>query len=352
MKRVLVLLVATFCVVMLSSFASAELFRDEMVDPNGWGINQSTSDNTATFGYDYSADGIPEAPNGQGGDAATRGVKLESNNTDFVDSSEFFTLFPLGQNFTGNYQLQFDAWQNYSTFDRENNGGAGTTEFLGGGIGYDPNGTGNAGNGHQIISTSEGGSGSDYRAFKGGLFIDNEDMACGSRNATGCGGSGPYETLFPGGTVPPVAQGQTGVPNESRPGSSSFQWYTHTISVIGDEIRHQITNDSGVRRNILIYDNANADPNNGVPPPSVPTDGNISIFYADFFSSVSPSAAVTFGIVDNVVVTIPEPTSVVMFAMGGLGLAFVGRRRKAMKVGRCDNQVPGRQFRQSTRMDC
>jgi len=323
MKRMLFLLGATCSVAILSGDASAQLFRDQMIDAGAWGINQSSSDNTATFAYDYSADGIPEAPNSQGGDASTQGVKLESNNTDFLDASgEFMTLYPLGQNFTGKYQLKFDAWQNYSTFDRENDGGAGTTEFLGGGIGYD-NVSADVGSGHVLISTSEGGSGSDYRGFKGTTFIDHADMASGNRNATCCGPTGQYETLFPGGSgVPPASQGQTGTPNESRAGSSSFQWFTHTISVDGNEVRHQMTNKDGLRRNILAYDTTVLDAANVVP-----TDGNIMLFYADFFSSVSPSAGVTFGIVDNVSVGVPEPASILMLGMGSACLTLVRRRR-------------------------
>ena len=338
MKRVLVLLVATFCVVLLSGPASAALFRDQMTDPNAWGTNATATDHTETFGYDYSADGIPEAPGFQGGDTATSGLKLESNNNDFATGAVSATLYPLGQNFTGNYQLKFDMWQNYSTLDREQGGGAGTTEFSGGGIGYDDT-TAAVGVGHQLITTGDGGSGSDYRAFKGGLFIANEDMASGSRNATCCGPTGQYEALFPGGSgVPPVAQGQTGVPNENRAGSSAFQWYTHIITVDGTTIRHQMTNDSGVTRNILIYDNANADPNNGVPPPAVGTDGNISIFYGDLFSSVSPSPGLTFGLVDNVIVTVPEPATVLMLGMGGIGFALV-RRRKPLAKGAVATKV-------------
>lgn len=324
MKLKSTLMIAALCFVVSTIEARGALFSDSLDDPNAlgttWGKNASSSDHTSTFGYDYSADGIPEAPNNLGG-AATTGVKLEANNTDFVDSVEFFTLYPIGQNFTGKYQLRFDAWQNYSTFDREQDGGAGTTEFLGGGIGYD-NTSADVGAGHQIISTNEGGSGSDYRAFKGGYFLANGDMACGSRNATGCGNSGPYERLFPNGSgVPPVSQGQTGVPNENRDGSSAFQWFTHIISVDGNEVRHQMTNDSGTRRNIVIYDTTVLDPNNVVA-----TDGNISIFYADFFSSISPSANVTFGLVDNVVVSVPEPASA-MLSMGGLCWVFTRRRK-------------------------
>lgn len=325
MKRLLTLVFAASCAAMLAGDAAGQLFRDEMVDPNGWGKNETASDNTVTFGYDYSADGIPEAPHSQGGDVGTSGVKLEANNNDFVGAAVEYTLFPLGQSFSGKYQLQFDVWQNYDTFDLEQSGGAGTTEFLGGGIGYDPNsGTGAVGNGHQIIVTNDGGSGSDYRAFKGGYFVANAEMVCGSRNATGCLPSEAYISLFPSGSgVPPGVQGQIGAPNQNRDGTGAFQWFTHTISVDGDILRYQITNDSGLRRNIVVYDNTLLDPNG----PAVGTDGNISLYYSDLFTSVSPHPAHTFGIVDNVVVSVPEPATLAMFGIGGVGYAMLRRRR-------------------------
>jgi len=319
MNRLLLLLTATICTAMVSSEASAQLFRDEMVDGSTWTTAASSADNTATFGYDYSADGIPEAPNTLVGDTATSGVKLESNNTDFVDSGQNFTLFPTGQNFTGNYQLTFDAWQNYSTFDREQGGGSGTTEFLGGGIGHDSiqDSVGVAGSGHQIITTNEGGSGSDYRAFENDVFIDGALMFTGSRNATCCGPGSVYEVLFPEASgVPPASQGQTGDPlNGNRAGSSAFQWYTHTINAHDGVIRHRMTNQDGLTLPILTYDATDS------------TDGNISIFYADFFSSVSPSAALTFGIVDNVTVSVPEPTSMLLVGLGCVCLAATRRNK-------------------------
>lgn len=330
MRRLLMLLAALCCVAFFSDIVSAQLFRDDMTTGAGWGVNRPTgigqNDSTAAFGYNYSADGIPEAPHSQGGDTATSGLKLTANAGDAGDIAAWLTVYPIGQNFTGKYQLRFDAWMNYSTFDREQGGGAGTTEFLGGGIGHDgvQSDAGVAGAGHQLIYTNEGGSGSDYRGFKGSLFIAGTDMAAGSRNATCCGPTGQYESLFPDGSgVPPAIQGQTGVPNDNRPGSPGFQWFTHIISVDGNEIRHQLVNDSGLRRNILVYDTTVLDPMN-----TEPTGGNISIFYADFFSSISPSPALTFGIVDNVVVGVPEPATFALLGVSLLGLVATGRKRR------------------------
>jgi len=309
-------------VALLSSDAlAAVLYSDQMDNGAGWGINNDATDSSATFGYDYSADGIPEAPNSQGGDTATSGVKLEANNGDFTEAAAYISIFPMGQNFTGDYKLEFDMWRNYSTLDREQEGGKGTTEFGGGGIGYD-NVAADIGSGAQIVTTNEGGSGSDYRVFKDGFFLPNEAMHTGSRNATG---SQQYIDLFPAGSgIPPASQGQTGVPNENRDGTPGFQWATFRISAIGDIVRTSMINKDGDLLRIAQYDKTDtSDGSTGVG-----TDGNVMVFYSDWFSSISPHPGQTFGIVDNVVVTsIPEPASLLMLGMGGLGL-LVTRRRK------------------------
>ena len=54
------------------------LFGDDFdSDSSGnWAIHKSSADTAVTFGYDYSADGIPAAPNSDG---STVGVKFEAN---------------------------------------------------------------------------------------------------------------------------------------------------------------------------------------------------------------------------------------------------------------------------------
>lgn len=291
---------------------AAELFRDELASGAGWGINSfGDGDHAATFGYDYSADGIPEAPNSQGGDTATSGVKAVANTDSGSAAAAGFTLYPTGQSFSGSYQLRFDTWTNYDVDERINGGSAGTTEFIGGGVGYDDT-SADIGVGAQIIATNDGGSGSDWRAFADGSFLANEDMTGGSRN----GFVGHYANFLPG-VAPPGSQLQLSFPPGTA-GSPGFQWVTFEINTNVDAGRAIVTLEKpdGTRREIVRIDQPYT------------SDGNIGLYYADLFSSVTSRPDLTFGIFDNVVVSsidVPEPATGLLVAIGGC-LAAVRRR--------------------------
>ncbi|MEN1679301.1 MAG: PEP-CTERM sorting domain-containing protein [Planctomycetota bacterium] len=300
---------AVLTAALVASPAAAQvLFSDDLSDGTGWGVNAfGDGDHLATFGYDYSVDAIPEAPNNLGG-TATTGVKLEANIVD-PGAAAGFTIYPIGQSFSGEYQLRFDAWMNYDLDTRLNGGAAGTTEFIGGGIGYDST-TPDIGVGAQLIATGEGGSGSDWRAFADGTFLANEDMVAGSRN-----GFVPYYADFLPGVPAPAGQFQL----ETGPGvagSPGFQWITFEINTANGKSRMLIEKPGGDQ---LIITNID------LPYTS---DGNIGIYYADLFSSVTTSPFYTFGIVDNVVVTqIPEPTTA---GLAAITLAGVAARRRRL----------------------
>lgn len=285
------------------------LFSDNMDSGAGWTkIDGSTGDNLATFGYDYSADGIPEAPNSVGG-AATSGVKLEANIVDPA-AGEFFTLVPTGQNFSGTYQLRFDAWMNFDADERAA-ASLGTTEFMGGGIGHDGV-TADIASGAQVIATGEGGSSNDWRAFKSPpqFFIPDAGMTAGDHN----GFNAHYSDFLPS-VAAPGAQGQT---EGSIAGSPGLQWITWQFTSHGNgtvivEIEKP---DLSVLEIVTIDCNDSSDGSSGCS-----TNGNISLFYADFFSSVSPRPDRTFGIIDNVTVTdVPEPASLALMGLGGLAI--------------------------------
>ncbi|WP_425395274.1 hypothetical protein [Aeoliella sp.] len=315
MNRLILLIFAAGCVVQ-STVTAQELFRDEMTSGAGWGVNASSGDSAATFGYNYSADDIPEAPNSQGGDTATTGVKLEANIT--AGALDVFTLYPIGESFSGSYQLRFDAWMNYDANERINGGSAGTTEFLGGGIGYD-NVAADIGIGAQILATNDGGSGSDWRAFGDGSFLDPSEMIAGSRN----GFDSHYSDFLPG-VAPPAGQAQAAFPAGTA-GSPGFQWITFEVNTAHGRSAVFIEKPGGDRLHITTINAYGARP--------YTSDGNIGVVYADFFSSVTSRPDLTFGIVDNVVVNqIPEPgTAMSLTIVSCLALAWRHRRSRAAK---------------------
>jgi len=271
---------------------------DQMNSGAGWGLN-STADFVATFGYSYAADGIPEAPNSQGGDDPFTGLKAEANLSE--GASHFGSFYPVGQNFTGTHQLRFDAWMNWEV------GAGSTTEFNGGGLGY--NGTSaDVNSGAQLIATGDGGSASDWRALKDGFFVAAGDMAAGTRQ-----GSDPYYADFLPAVASPEDQEQGGT---SVAGSPGFQWITWIFTNVGGVVSVDIEKPDLSQLHIVTLDcNDTSDGSTGCS-----SEGNISLFYADFFTSVNTSGF-NFGLFDNVVVTdAPEPASLVLLGLAGLAL--------------------------------
>ena len=134
-------------------------------------------DYTADFGFDYGAItitengetvNIPPAPNSNG---STLGLKLTANNNDEEASASAVSVFPVGQNFSGNYSLKFDMWMNYNggTF-----GGSGSTEHATFGINASGNtvswSSGNTlmdGDGSWYAVSGEGGASRDMRSIVG-----------------------------------------------------------------------------------------------------------------------------------------------------------------------------------------
>lgn len=280
--------------------------RDQMNSGAGWGVN-GTADVATTFGYNYAQLGIPEAPNSELGDAPTTGLKAEANLSSGTLS--VLTAYPVGQNFTGTYQLQFDAWMNYEW------AAGSSTEFLGGGVGYDGV-TADAASGAQLIATGEGGSASDWRALKSPpqFFVGAAEMTGGTRQ-----GSDPYYADFFPAVAPPDEEGFDGAAL-STAGSPGYQWVTWVITNVNGVVTFDLVKPDNSSLRIVTLDcNDTSDGSNGCT-----SDGNISLVYADFFTSVNASGF-NFGLFDNVLVTdVPEPTSLALLSLGAL--AFIRRR--------------------------
>ena len=275
------------------------LWGDDLdsADDTGWIVNKSSGDTDVTFGYDYSADGIPAAPNSDG---STIGIKFEANIA-APTGAEAVSISPVGGNFTGDYRVKFDMWINANgPFP---GGGGGSTEFFTAGVGT----TGDhlqwasdSADGAWFGVTGEGGSGNsgDFRAHIGGARQAAESGAyeAGTTGDSLNNTNAYYADAFPG-QSPPAAQAaafpgkQTGA---LANGAVGFTWRQVTITKIGDSVTWAI---DGVTI-------ATLDQSLG----AFTTEGNIFVGYYDAFSSVSDNQATSFGLVDNLrVVEIQTP---------------------------------------------
>lgn len=274
-------------------------------------------DASVAFSYDYSAMGIPSAPNSTGG--TTLGVRFDANNGDATAAAAAINISPTGQTFLGDYVLEFDMWINANgPFP---NGGAGSTEFVTAGVGttgttlHKSSGTAD---GAWFAVDGEGLSGIDFRAYRGTVLEGPTSTAYAApdsgtinrRNAN----NPYYHTAFPGGQEPPALQ-QATYPNQTgalKAGAVGFLWREVVITKIGNTVSWSI---DGLP--IATLQNA-----------TLPGD-NIFVGYWDVFSSISDNPAVSFGVIDNLSVTaVPEPSTAALGAIGAIGALLGGRRRR------------------------
>lgn len=298
------------------SFAATLYSQDFNVDDsaNWTALPAAGVDYVANYYYDYSAIGVPAAPNGTG----TRGLKLTANNSAGVLGG--VTVSPNGQNFTGNYKLSFDMWQNY--VGPLGVGGSGTTQFSQYGIGTAGTATQWIGAPKDSVSfgtTLDGGSSSDFRAYSTAA-----PTSYASGNAVYLAPSGAinnsaaYYAVYAAQSAP-AAQlglfpGQTG---STDVGETSFAWRRVTIEVAGGFATWAI---------------------DGTPLAKVDLStvtlggGNILFGHSDTNSGASTDSnrvALNVTLIDNIrveSVEVPEPTSLLLCTVALLGCVNSRRR--------------------------
>lgn len=187
---------------------SVDLFADDFdagTSAANWTVLSAAGDFTANFAYDYSARGIPSAPNSTGG--STIGLHFTVNNNDEIPALDAVSAFPTAPTFEGDYTLKFDMWINYNGGQ---GGGTGSTEFATAGIGHAGSQviwTNNpSSDGRWFAVTGEGGATDDYLVCSGGtlLSVAAGGYAAISRNHT----DAFYQQFF---TTPPYeTQGAPG----------------------------------------------------------------------------------------------------------------------------------------------
>lgn len=347
MKKRGLLLVAGALSVAAGTSSAAVLYSENFDTDQtaNWTFSSSVSGDTANNNaggeanvfFDYSTVGIPSAP-GSGG--TTRGLKMEANVPPGAAAFSGMSISPNGVSVTGDFTLQFYAWQNApGPFPA---GGAGSTQMTVAGHGGNPTAVQFPGGTPQdsvyFGGTGEGGSGVDYRAYLGnGGFTGSPPTlttAAGStqpdaqRNPDGtpvyaagaaAGSTNNSHTYYAplGSNSPPAAQtssfpSQTGT---THTGTLGMTWREWNITKIGT--RYTWSADG-----LLI---ATIDT---TMDPGFSYSGD-SIFFGHFdINSTQTTAALRpmlFGLIDNIVVSdVPEPGTLSLAALAGLSL----RRRR------------------------
>jgi hypothetical protein len=276
----------------------------------GWTVN-ATDDTAWEFGWDFTTMGVPPSPSG-----STTGLRMAANIVS-PTGSEKVVATPTDFSIAGKYTMEFDFWINVN--GPLPGGGGGSTEFIGGGVGYD--GVTPDRNGALLIITGEGGSSRDWRMYKntGEQFVASAQYDIDTNNNSGV----DLGNYFPSQSPPQYQQDnfpqQTG---QTATGCGGFAWHHMTITV-----------DSTAEPPIA---NFNVDGlsigDNGRFGSLIDPTGNIEVMYADLFSSVSDNAQLSFGVIDNLVVSSPRldikpgscPNSFNRKSHGVLPVAFLG----------------------------
>ncbi|HEX5175382.1 MAG TPA: PEP-CTERM sorting domain-containing protein [Chthoniobacteraceae bacterium] len=318
--RTLLITAAWSCMSILTSVtATAQLFFENFeVDPTAqWTVNNGPSDAATDFFFDYGTIGIPLAPNSASG--GNHGLKLQANQTNAVFSG--VSVSPNGQDFPGDFTLQFDWWSNFNgPFPA---GGSGSTQMSTFGVGTSgnvvqwPSGTQDS---IWFAATGDGNSSSDWRAYSPTAPSRYVDTAPGIYAAGAINGStnasDPYYAGFGTNSAPPAQLSlfpqQTGT---TLVGSAAMEWHQVTLERSGGNVTWTV--DGTLIATVPVADDT--------------TFSGDNIFFGhtdtNATSSTDPNdGALLFTLIDNVRV-VPEPGAGLLLLFGALHAAVARRRR-------------------------
>jgi hypothetical protein len=298
-----------------STVASAANYTAVSTDPTS---------SFATFAYDYSAMGIPPSPTT--GDGSTRGLRLDANFS-APNAAEGITLFTLGS-YTGDYTVKFDAWLNANGPFPD--GGSGSTNYLTAGVGADGatnNFVANTGSGGWTAVNGENGSGIDYRLYKDATLqgVATNQYAAGN-HAGARNGLDPYYSQFGGVVVDdlPVQGASNGGPAQQTGttfvGGFGMEWHRVRLVVDADGGTGGAASVKWYVEDLLIG-TLDAGANGGFS-----AAGKVALGYSDPTSNGSDNPTLSFALIDNLRISVPEPTSLVLGVMAMMALASVRRR--------------------------
>ena len=305
----------------------AQLLFSENFDidrTTSWIFNSSITGDTASnntggeanFFFDYSTIGIPAAPRAGG---TTRGLKLEAN----LPGTGVFSgisVSPSGLSLSGDYELTFDAWQNFNgPFPA---GGSGSTQMLEAGFGARssvaqfPGGTVD---GVIFAASGDGGTATDYRAYTnaGASLADTSGVYAAGNLAGSTNNASSYYSDFGSKTAPaaqtalfPQQNGTTAA------GTQGFAWHAWAVRKVGNAVTWSIDN------KLIATVDVTTEPFAG---------DNIFLGQFDINATSSADAnarSLLFSVVDNVSVSaVPEPAMAGLL-LSGAALLIARRRRR------------------------
>lgn len=248
--------IAGCTLLLLSVPGTAQVIVEDDFDDNaaGWTFESLTTNfgimgSDVVYGFDYSALGIPEAPNSKAGDTETSGVRLRTNLTGLTKDQASIAIENPG--IVGPYTVEVDMWLNWAD-DPEL---IGTTIFGGVFVGdamagdIDPNNPIERGAG--FITSSDGDCGNcSYILLKNRFEMD---LFSGQYSVTSFDNEGPdnqpgYDesdantnpangdlidlpAFFPSFSISDAVNGMQPNTRDQKAGSAGFQWVTVTAEV-------------------------------------------------------------------------------------------------------------------------